>query len=247
MRIPDNGQFTWEGNTSLVRGLFSRAGVAHQIMITHNDDSVLFDCGDGTLRDYLEHRLKTIQLAGVCVTHGHYDHVGGLYTLLGFLRMLGRDKPLVIAGHADCRELWAVVDTFESCYRDTTPYTIIRQIVNPRQPFDIASITIEAYAVTHAGSRADGTILPPIPAYGYRVAAGQDDIAISGDSGMCDELRLLVQDADLAVIEATFGEEYDIDQRYLDSVHLSVDLAHQLGRTANDYVLVHRGKQEPRT
>lgn len=247
MNIPPNGQFSWQGRSARVQGLFSRAGVAHQVLITHNDTSVLFDCGDGSLRDYLELNLNVVRLSGVCITHGHYDHIGGLYSLLGFLRMLARNEPLIIAGPPDCTELWAILDTFEACYPDSLPYPIIRQPLSPHEPSTVGSITLEAYPVRHAGSRADGTILPPIPAYGYRITAGRDDIAITGDSGLCEELEALVKDADLAVIEATFGTEYDVDDRFLRHVHLSVELAHQLGQTARDYVLVHRGKRESRT
>jgi ribonuclease Z len=247
MIIPDDGQFSWQGKSARVLGLFSRAGVAQQIMITHESASLLFDCGDGALRDYLAQQLSTIHLQGLLVTHGHYDHIGGLYSLLGFLRMLGRTKSFLVAGPANCTEIWGIVDTFEKCYPDTIPYPIIRRHIAPHDPLSFAAMTIEAYPVCHAGSRADGVILPPIPAYGYRVTAGQDTIAITGDSGMCNELKTLVKDADLAVIEATFGDDHYLDPRYLDEVHLSVDLAHQLGRTAREYVLVHRASKERRT
>ena len=86
----------WQGENLRVRVLYSEAGIATQILITVGGDYFLVDVGDGTLRDLRLHGINFRRLRGIFLTHGHFDHVGGLYALLGYLRVIGREEHLRI-------------------------------------------------------------------------------------------------------------------------------------------------------
>ena len=89
-----------------VRVLYSVAGVATTVALEASEGSgiLLLDCGDGALRDLLDVGLKPANITGIIISHGHFDHLGGLHTILGFLRMIGRNNALPVAYPAGCVE-----------------------------------------------------------------------------------------------------------------------------------------------
>lgn len=205
--------------------------------------AVLIDAGDGVLRDVLAHGLDLEQLRGILVTHGHFDHVGGLHSLLGFLRMKGRKEPLSIFMPEGCREALSVLEGFLESYKDTTPFEISSREIRPHQLFEIGGMSIEPYPVVHCGSTKRNGILDPVPATGYRISCKGEVVAISGDTGMCASLKKLVTGADLAVLEAVYEKSEEVDRELLEKVHLSQDLAGRIGKLAKEFILVHRGSE----
>lgn len=230
----------WHGKALTVVIPCAIAGVAQQIWIGHEQGAILVDVGDGALRDLLDSDLKLDLIEGLLVTHGHYDHVGGLHSLLGFMRMKGRTDALQIIGPRGCIELDAIVETFTRCYPDSTPFTILRVDISDRQKLEVAGMTVQAYDVVHCGSIEGSGQLDRIPAVGYRISLGDETVAISGDTGLCPSLQELVTGADLAVIEATFPDDFAVGRDILDNVHLNEKLAREVGKLAREYILVHR-------
>ncbi|UCB52742.1 MAG: ribonuclease Z [Candidatus Zixiibacteriota bacterium] len=233
---------SWEGKNLRARVLYSRAGVAQHTWIENENGAVLIDTGDGLIRDLISNDLDPGGIRGVIFTHGHFDHVGGLYSLLGFLRMIGRKEPLPIVAPDGCTEVFSLVKNFERCYPDTIPFEIFRKEIRSQQVIRIAGMTIKAYAVVHCGSIEGSEILDRIPAMGYRISHKGETIAVSGDTGFCPSLTKLAKGADLAIIEAGYKKSTGVDREVLERVHLSEDLAKKIGRLAKDFVLVHRGE-----
>jgi ribonuclease BN (tRNA processing enzyme) len=244
MKNPEKDIQSWEGRSLTARVLFSRAGVAQHIWIENENGAVLIDAGDGLIRDLISNDLEPARIRGVIFTHGHFDHVGGLYSLLGFLRMTGRREPLPIAAPRGCTEVFSLVQNFKSCYPDTIPFEILRKEIEPHQVIRIAGMTIKAYPVVHCGSIEGFGILDLIPAVGYRISHGGEVIAISGDTGMCPSLKELVKGADLAILEATHRKSAEVSRETLEKVHLSEDLAKEIGKLATDLILVHKTKRK---
>jgi hypothetical protein len=54
----------------------------------------------------------------------------------------------------------------------------------------------------------------------------------------------LVKGADLAIIEATHENSAEVDQETLEKVHLSEDLAREIGALAKKSILVHKDRRE---
>jgi len=231
---------SWQGKELHVDVLYSRAGVAQQIVISANSGAVLFDAGDGIVRDLLKNRGIFNQLKGIVLTHGHFDHMGGLFSLLGFLRMIGRKEPLPIHFPTAAIEIETTLAAFQRSYTATIPFELAVRETLPGDVFELAGIRITAFGMIHCGGTAAGGILDRIPALGYRVAYHGETIAISGDTGDCPALRELVDGVDLAILEATHQTNADAGEETLKKVHLSAELAADIGKTAHGYILVHQ-------
>jgi ribonuclease Z len=238
-------EWNWQGRRLRVEVLHSYAGIAQQILIASDDGSrVLVDCGDGTLRDLLHRDVELGAIDALLITHGHFDHVGGLHSLLGFMRMIGREKPLKIIAPAGCHQLGQIVRGFLNCYGESLPFEIERVAATPDEVIEFGAFAVLSYPVVHCGSAINGKIFDQIPAVGYRVTSGKETVAITGDSGMCDALKELVRDADLALIEATFTNEMDVSPEVLETVHLNERLASELGKLAKQFQLIHRIRKD---
>ena len=244
MKNGKKGIQSWQGKVIKVKILFARAGVAQHIWIESNLGSILVDVGDGVLRDLFSNKLDLNQIRGIVFTHGHFDHVGGLHSLLGFMRMVGRERLLLIYAPQGCDEVFSIAENFQSCYPDTIPFKISCREIQCQEIFQIAGMKIKAYPMIHCGGIKGSEILDRIPALGYRISRKGEVVAISGDTGFCESLRKLVKDADLAILEATYRKSEDVDRESLEKLHLSEDLAKEIGRLAKHFVLVHKGKRK---
>jgi ribonuclease Z len=230
----------WKGKSLSVDILFTAAGVAQQVWIEHGNRSLLVDAGDGTLRDLLAYKHRPESIDGILITHGHFDHMGGLYSLLGFMRMIGRPEDLIVVYPEECSEVIEVVRTFTALYTDTLSFTIVMRPVRDDDIVEIGNLHVTARDVIHCGSISGAGILDPIPAVGYRITGEGETVAVTGDTGDCPAVRELVSGADLAVVEATFTDEDVVEPGTLDKVHLDTRRAEMIGSLARDYILVHR-------
>jgi ribonuclease Z len=234
----------WQGKNLRANVLFSRAGVAQHIWINSEKGAVLIDTGDGLLRDILATKLDLAQIKGIFYTHGHFDHMGGLHSLLGFLRMVGRIQPLPVYAPAGCTEVKSMLDSFINCYRGSIGFDLNYHELQPMATVEVDDMTVIAYPMIHCGSIAGSDVLDQIPAVGYRIAANGESVAVSGDTGKCPPLEALVRDADLAIVEATYLSSESISADVLAKVHLSEDVAREIGRLAGELIIVHRGHRD---
>jgi ribonuclease BN (tRNA processing enzyme) len=241
--IKNPGYFEWNGKNLKVTVLYSRAGIAQHIMIESDKGVLLFDCGDGVLRDIVADGLDTNSIEAIFFTHGHFDHMGALHSLLGFMRMIGRKRDLPIYAPENCTEVISFVENFRRLYSASIPYEIILENPRPGELFAFSEMAVHPFPVVHCGSIEGKGILDPIPALGYKIARNDEIVVISGDTGDCESLRDNVRDADLAIIEATIETSEEATDEELKKVHLSEDLATEIGKTAKEFVLVHKGRR----
>jgi ribonuclease BN (tRNA processing enzyme) len=218
--------------------LYSRAGVSTTILVTvGSGEHLLLDCGDGALRDLLKRGADLKQVAGVLVSHGHFDHVGGLHPVLGFMRMVGRDSDFLIAAPKGSLEDRLIVEAFIEAYRETTPYKIDRREVAGADELEIAGITVKPFSVIHHGSTEADGIGPPLPSLGYVLHHGGESAVYTGDCGLDSGLEENLRGADLAIIEATLDEP---GGEFEARVHLSVESAERLAGLTKTAFIVHR-------
>jgi len=225
----------WLGRNLRVRILSGDAGVSNAALVSAAGDDLLIDCGDGTLQTLVGQGFEWQRLAGLCVTHGHFDHVGSLFALLGFLRMSGHTRPLDILAPFPATEVQAFIDLRLRTAPDGLPFALNLREAKIGESLTLGSFTVTPFPAYHRGSTAAG-IGELLPAVGYRIANSDECVVFSGDTGISDGLRQAVRGADLAVLEAT---EQGAGQP---EVHLSVAEAQEIGRTATAFLLVHRAR-----
>ena len=235
---------SWMGKHIKADILYSKAGTAQQIWVSGEDGSILVDAGDGLLRDIEFADFDVNQIKGVIFTHGHFDHMGGLYSLLGYMRMVGREELLLIFAPEGCTEVFSMVDNFKKSYGESMPYEITCKKTKPNEEFQLAGMTVKAYPMVHYGGIEGHELLDQVPAMGYRFSYKGETIAISGDTGICPSLSELVKGADLAILEATFKDSKSVDDEILAKVHLSEDVAEEVGKLAKYLILVHKGPRK---
>ena len=218
--------------------LYSQAGIATQIMISVEEDCFIVDTGDGTLRDLLCRKIDFRKIKGIFLTHGHCDHVAGLYALLGYFRIIERKCPINIYFPKGCKEAQQIVFAFQKSYNDFS-FQIQMHEVKGGDEVKIEELKVKIYQMRHYAAVGVNRILHPDPAVGYRFISKGESVAISGDTGICPGLIKLVEGADLALIDSTLNEN-EATKELLEKLHLSKEKAEEIGKLAKKYILIHR-------
>ena len=68
------------------------------IFLRYKDESILFDCGEGTQRQIRKAKLNPCKLTRLFITHWHGDHVLGIPGLLQTLALNNYNRELEIYG-----------------------------------------------------------------------------------------------------------------------------------------------------
>lgn len=74
------------------------------IALKRGPEILLFDCGEGTQRQFQRSGLSYMEVSRVCITHLHGDHFLGLAGLVQTMDMNGREAPLVVHGPSGTTE-----------------------------------------------------------------------------------------------------------------------------------------------
>ena len=75
------------------------------LAIKRGSEILLFDCGEGTQRQFQQSNLSFMQISKIFITHFHGDHFLGLPGLIQTMQLNDRDTPLHIYGPKGMEEL----------------------------------------------------------------------------------------------------------------------------------------------
>jgi ribonuclease BN (tRNA processing enzyme) len=180
-------------------GTYPSAGRACSGYLLEADDGgrtarVWVDTGSGTLANLLRF-AELPGLDAIWVSHLHVDHLSDLpvanYALrYGFEPQPARVPVLGPSGWAEhVRDFMATgdVDPIEAAFE-------IHEL-HDGERIEFGPLRLEAIATVHS-----------IETYGVRASAAGATVAYSADSGPCDSLGRLAEDADLFVCEAAWAE-----------------------------------------
>jgi ribonuclease Z len=116
------------------------------IAVKRGSEILLFDCGEGTQRQFQQSTLSYMQISKIFITHFHGDHFLGLPGLIQTMQLNDRDKPLHVYGPEGIVELTDQLLTL-GYFRPS--YRIIAHEINDGQELKFDDYSISALKVNH--------------------------------------------------------------------------------------------------
>lgn len=237
----------WENADMKLRVPFSFPGISTSVIISSVRDQSyhICDTGDGILKNLfldMDFNNTLENLKSLVFTHDHFDHIGGLLSILGFLRMKERKTCLKLIYPAGSRLIEDILDAF--CRRfESLPFRIDRIRMHDHERIRMDDWVITGYDTLHLGSitidNATSIIDDGTDAKVIVFEHAQSRVGISGDTGNTDILKTIACDLDCFLLEATYPKGSNVDQECFNKVHLNTELATHIGSLAKDFRLYH--------
>jgi len=155
---------------------------------------LIFDAGENTWRRLAAAKVPPEQISAILLTHFHGDHIGGLAPLLfGLYAEQQRKQPLLIAGPNGLDDVRLGLAQAFGDWLNDPGFELNWLIFDPPGARDFPGVCVSYELVEHS---------PSLTCLGYRITTGNKTLAVSGDTGICEGLRKLAQDADVLLVEA---------------------------------------------
>ncbi len=224
----------WKKKDFSIKIFCSIPNIATGILLKAGNEHYVIDPGDGILRDLnTEIGVKNLlDLSDIFITHGHHDHVGGVWSLLTYLRVMQKKSPLTIHYPDGCVEIESIYNAFKKVYSRSITYKINLKPIKKTSGFTTSNISVKPFPVIHKEYLSTGKTRQ-VPALGYNFIFNELKICYGGDTAYCDELVTHAKNADLAILEAGH------DQETPDDMHMTMKEAVSIGKSAKKYFLVH--------
>ncbi len=225
----------WSKNNFSIKIFCSIPNVATGILLNSKNSVFVIDPGDGILRDLTSEigAKEILKISDMFITHGHHDHVGGVWSLLTYMRVMLKQTPLNIYYPKGCIEIKSIYSAFINVYGDSLTYKINLIEIENQNSIHQNAIQIIPFQVNHKEFLTDGSGVRQVPSLGYKFIYDETSICYGGDTAYCETLVEMAKDSDLAVIEAGADDEEDTQ------MHLTIDEAKAIGESAKEYFLVH--------
>lgn len=143
------------------------------LLVRRGGERLLFDCGEGSQRQFLRSTLGLVDLSEIFLTHYHADHYLGLPGMLKTFSLRGRELPLTVYGPPGLNGL------FGSLRKIFGRLTFSLDLVElaPGERFERDGYVLETFAVEH-GVSALGYALAEMPRPGRFDVQGADALGV---------------------------------------------------------------------
>ncbi|MHB8906981.1 MAG: MBL fold metallo-hydrolase [Melioribacteraceae bacterium] len=225
----------WRKNDFFIKIYASIPNIATGILITTERATFIVDPGDGILRDLNKDvgAVTILKVSDIFISHGHHDHVGGVWSLLTYLSVMRKKSALNIFYPKGCKEIESIYHAFIKVYGKELSYQINLKPIDNSKSFMRNSVSIKPFKVNHRELSDDGKTSSLVPSLGFKFIYDGKSICYGGDTAYCESLAKNAKNSDLAIIEAGASGENATD------LHMTIRQATEIGKTAKDYFLVH--------
>ena len=128
------------------------------IAVKRGPEVLLFDCGEGTQRQFMLSNLSFMQITRVFLTHFHGDHFLGLPGLIQSMSMNGRERELLVYGPRGTEDL---VETLANIGRFKSGFPVVARALKGGEEVDCGEYLVRAIETSHT-----------VPAAGYVLEEG---------------------------------------------------------------------------
>ncbi len=128
------------------------------IAVKRGPEVLLFDCGEGTQRQFMLSNLSFMQVTRVFLTHFHGDHFLGLPGLVQSMSMNGRERELLVYGPRGTEDL---VETLVNIGHFKSAFPVVARGVKGGEEVDCGEYVVRAIEASHT-----------VPATGYVLEEG---------------------------------------------------------------------------
>src|SRR5256885_4322700 len=116
------------------------------VAIKRGPEVILFDCGEGTQRQFMQSKLSFMQVSRVFVSHFHGDHFLGLPGMVQSMSMNGRETPLEVYGP---RGIERLVGDLLSLGYFTPGFPVHAKELTPGGAIDCGDYVVRAFEAVH--------------------------------------------------------------------------------------------------
>src|SRR5437867_12329356 len=116
------------------------------VAVKRGPEVILFDCGEGTQRQFMQSKLSFMQVSRVFVSHFHGDHFLGLPGMVQSMSMNGRETPLEVYGP---RGIERLVGDLLSLGYFTPGFPVHAKELTPGGAIDCGEYVVRAFEAVH--------------------------------------------------------------------------------------------------
>ncbi|HYV09011.1 MAG TPA: ribonuclease Z [Thermoplasmata archaeon] len=116
------------------------------VAIKRGPEVLLFDCGEGTQRQFMQSTLSFMQVSRVFISHFHGDHFLGLPGMVQSMSMNGREAPLDVYGP---RGIERLVAELLSLGYFTPGFAVHAKELTPGGAIDGGEYVVKAFEAVH--------------------------------------------------------------------------------------------------
>ncbi len=117
------------------------------VAVKRGPEVLLFDCGEGTQRQFMLSKLSFMQTSRVFLTHFHGDHFLGLPGLVQSMSMNGRERELFVHGPAGTEDL---VRALVNIGHFAPAYSVVAKGLKGGDAVDCGEYVVRAVETSHA-------------------------------------------------------------------------------------------------